>query len=837
MEFIVPLKRTTLHLLSGRAVSPWQTVHLESPAPAMSAAAALHTRTVGLNLSSAVLVFGSESSLIERFIEKHGFSDKDHARKLITEMADGKDKARFLNHTLPDLIRTAKDALKEQVRCRLAAIEHRDFDEAVNAELSLEEPLYLTATLEHLNDLGNIFEESVKGMEPADSEISARIFGLGKHDLYRVMQENPEGFRTLFNPVLKEIASAFCTRAAFTCRLMLLSMFEMPGYMEDLAEIASNDTASAARNWTYKKSGKEMSREIKSGLRKVFLTVVNAPEYKLKDAETRQEQLFNAEVDFLRKYFYAGLVRVAAIYLREQIGYCWDGQPVSSDRRGLTFGGKLADIHDEMATLSETLLTGIYDVAGRRAEEIYGKPIVELTLPPRLNGEFKTQLKAHTTKMRREEDKLVKLASVRAVPDETARFQRLFDLVKIFGDEFKAIPIVDSHRRDPNKVPEELAQSIWAKTTPAEANAFSAAYNELKARPSMRVRSGSAAITSPRKHVSSSPQRAFANYLYGVYRTMVRPCFALVLGGAGAQRKFPTFDYDTIGIKESDNGKTSKGFDNATYFQKLYELIGDTMSRIDHNFDPNVSVVGNEVATLERFMTELDKRDTHSFFSARGYLTLAYGSGARYLAQSAIAGMHKFTGEPANARILEALYRYDHEMTVLAKKISRRDGGKKRINIKTDAGGIRDVDRLVWVMQLITGKFNASVPEMLQEIKSRFSPDKADQLIRSYNFVTNIRIRLDLAYGRNSKYLPEGEALETFSKALGYLPDNGSGAAGRLLKDLEQHMSIIETTVGEYISYLVDRQGMAQQVLDQLNGPFTLERLDPANLLPNLEAN
>ena len=119
-------------------------------------------------------------------------------------------------------------------------------------------------------------------------------------------------------------------------------------------------------------------------------------------------------------------------------------------------------------------------------------------------------------------------------------------------------------------------------------------------------------------------------------------------------------------------------------------------------------------------------------------------------------------------------------------------GQKARGNVKLGRGGIREVEFLVQVLQLINGgrdervRSRGSLPTLARLVECGYLPaDEGTALAAAYRFLRNVEHKIQIVHQRQTHVVPkDAREQETLARRLGY---RGEDAVARLWADLDHH--------------------------------------------------
>ena len=688
---------------------------------------------------------------IRSFVVRAGFKDLDAAIDNIHTMAAGiwgDMRPKFFESVLP----------------RLAALPFGQNIDAAFAQLA---------------GISRTFDQAGQDVITTSSNISHSVFMRDKLDLYQTICRHPEGLANLFDPTIDRIAETFGTIAKFSCRLLLFTMFEYPDHFGELTAIVGYPSAKVPE-----KRMREMRREIGSGLRQAEARLKELPEFRALPDNEKADLVFREEVEFLRKYSHFGLVRIACIYLREFIGR---GDPAGAGgmQKEMFEAAKrnMRQIYDEMSNLSNALLGSAFLIAQRNAWAHYGKPLKDLRLPDEPKA-ARAELRSIDALMNRIEDARVRRAFESSHKTQRKRLARMRRLLEKHRTDFEKVDLAAEGPERYDSGP-RMSALIWKGLSARERFVINSAFS--------RADDGMDAATS------------VANYLFGMYRLLRESRFALLLGGANARREFPSFDYDCFFVYEED-GTTTAGKTNREYFRYLIDRLSTAITEIDHRCDSFFAPFKNDFGTPREMAGFFNRKDIASYANARAFTALGYGAGDRDFAQQVIDDIYRFVYQPETAQALTLMRVHQHHLMRTSTGMNEEYPGSE-INIKYHPGGLRDIAILFWIYKLLNGQRENDVFRILHELGKKY-PRLIPPLTESYQFLMDIRIRLDLDIGRNNKELPSREeGLERLAKALGYGEDN---PYRRFSNEVLGHRGRISAISGELVGKLADVEAISK---------------------------
>ena len=291
------------------------------------------------------------------------------------------------------------------------------------------------------------------------------------------------------------------------------------------------------------------------------------------------------------------------------------------------------------------------------------------------------------------------------------------------------------------------------------------------------------------------------DYLIALYGTPSSE-FAIILSGANSRREFPAFDYDAMGVIEKD-GETSGGVQgkktNRKFFNALFENIADSTTNIGHNLDRNFIREDRQgrplnCVTPEDYLNELRAMGFEDPFVYLGLDNLSFGCGDGGVADRMIGIAEELVRE--NAADLAAAQ--------LIRREVREDMWRNvGINIKESKGGLRDIMDLMVVYKAVEEVPEKNIFDLIDVIG--IEPNQRNVLMASYCWLMNLRVRLDLEYGRNHKHLPTQQDLQRFVRILGYQDRDGKDAVDLFMDDFQHYSGTVRKVTDELLTSAIDR--------------------------------
>jgi [glutamine synthetase] adenylyltransferase / [glutamine synthetase]-adenylyl-L-tyrosine phosphorylase len=133
------------------------------------------------------------------------------------------------------------------------------------------------------------------------------------------------------------------------------------------------------------------------------------------------------------------------------------------------------------------------------------------------------------------------------------------------------------------------------------------------------------------------------------------------------------------------------------------------------------------------------------------------------------------------------------DMQDMKARVETRMGDKVgRGNVKLGRGGIREIEFLVQVLQLVHGgrdervRGRGSLPTLANLTQAGYLPaEEGEALMQAYRFLRNVEHKIQIVHQLQTHTVPtDGRERETLARRLGYRAD---GAAAQLWADLDRH--------------------------------------------------
>jgi hypothetical protein len=635
-------------------------------------------------------------------------------------------------------------------------------------------------------NIGQVFEEAY--LPPAKTLISSRIFNLTKFDLYELLLKYPESISNFFDPRVLKTAYFFKDNARFICRVFLISVLENRKYFDTLLDLQH-------REIPVEKRARAMRWEISEELQEIEKEV-NGIAFEPDQSGQKEKELFVRKSDFIRRYAYVGLTRLAHIFIRFIIGE--EKKSPDRDFKDAAFRRSqfiMAHIHDEMSNLSNVLLQTAYSVAEEYIRSLYGTPYHIYDFPA--DNDYEKIIGNAVKSLNRMTDRLIVTSWTNEVyPGEKNEYlKRIRSLLLRFRDEFDRIQIKETKTRM-EQVYSELNEKIFTENLNLrEIEVFQDVF---------------------RKHAGSqNVRKAFFEFIFGIHAAMKRTRFAIILGGANARQEFPSFDYDGFGAFEK-NGITSTGCSNQFYFDRLQDLIREIVSTFGHDYGTAISPFGRHAVSLAELIkymnsdsdvyipeTDRDMMIPNYIGSyARAHIDLEYGAGNYEFSKNVIEKIHGWILHEKKADVAVGKY-----MDLKTK--SRLAEFEYFRNIKTSEGGLREICNVVWLYKCISGTEINGIARRL--LLMGIEKETVRELLESHNYLLNLRIRLDFHYGQNGKFIPSGKELDLFAHSLGYIYSDGKTEGKNLLDDLYFHSNRIADITSSLVMKMVGENPWLKQ--------------------------
>ncbi len=275
------------------------------------------------------------------------------------------------------------------------------------------------------------------------------------------------------------------------------------------------------------------------------------------------------------------------------------------------------------------------------------------------------------------------------------------------------------------------------------------------------------------------------------------PFTVLGMGKLGGGELNFSSDVDVLYLYESEAGESTGGprgsLSARQYFTRLAELITRALQEV----------------TPSGFAFRVDLRlrpegINGPIVNAAPNALLYYEAYGQTWERSAliqgrpIAGSHEL-GEHFLREVQPFVYRryLDYatvaDMKEMKARLEARLGEKVgRGNVKLGPGGIREIEFLVQVMQLIHGgrddrlRGGGSLPTLGRLVAGGYlPPEEGTALVEAYRFLRNVEHKIQIVHERQTHSLPAtAHEQETLARRLGY---RGAGAVAQLWADLDRH--------------------------------------------------
>jgi glutamate-ammonia-ligase adenylyltransferase len=260
-------------------------------------------------------------------------------------------------------------------------------------------------------------------------------------------------------------------------------------------------------------------------------------------------------------------------------------------------------------------------------------------------------------------------------------------------------------------------------------------------------------------------------------------------------------DVDVVYLYESDAGVSSGGrrgsLEPGAFFTRLAELITRAMQevtaagfafRVDLRLRPDGmnGPIANSVAnTLLYYESYGQTWERTALIQARPV------AGSPSLGDHFLHDVRPFVFR----RYLD--YATVADMKEMKARVETGLGGKGgRGNVKLGRGGVREIEFLVQVLQLINGgrdervRTRGSLATLQRLVACRYLPeDEGAALAGAYRFLRNVEHKIQIVHQRQTHSVPRDvREQETLARRLGY---RGAAAAAQLWADLDHHNDVV----------------------------------------------
>jgi glutamate-ammonia-ligase adenylyltransferase len=271
----------------------------------------------------------------------------------------------------------------------------------------------------------------------------------------------------------------------------------------------------------------------------------------------------------------------------------------------------------------------------------------------------------------------------------------------------------------------------------------------------------------------------------------------LAMGKLGGGELNFSSDVDVMYLYEADAGSSSGGprgtLEARAYCTRLAELVTRALQeitsagfafRVDLRLRPDgingpiVNAVGNGLLYYESYGQTWERT---ALIQARPV------AGATELGEQFLRGISPFVYR----RYLD--YATVADMKEMKARVEAQLGEKVgHGNVKLGRGGIREIEFVVQVLQLIHGgrderlRGGGSLPTLERLMAGGYlPPDEGGALIEAYRFLRNVEHKIQIVDQRQTHTLPSAaREQETLARRLGY---RGDAAGGQLLADLDRY--------------------------------------------------
>jgi hypothetical protein len=307
---------------------------------------------------------------------------------------------------------------------------------------------------------------------------------------------------------------------------------------------------------------------------------------------------------------------------------------------------------------------------------------------------------------------------------------------------------------------------------------------------------------------------------------------AIVLAGANSRREFPSFHVDAAAVTSPDDpaqpeergfGLTSGGsrppITNLEYHEELTRRIRDSAKAAGHLVDFDTITLGPEGRALNCrtpaiVCGALDAAAAAEPAVLFGAENLTYGCGDPAVAGEMLEASSRLIGRHAPAYA---------SAVILDRENRDKEWRAEKPNIKYSKGGLHDLVEVVDTYKAVEGLPQNSIFDLVGAIykglKSGAEPAKAElldaqekQLMKSYLWLMNLRVRLDLEYGRQHKFLPEDAHLRRFVRMFGYA-DQERDPVEAFMEDYETNTRRVREATDDLLRTLIERHPPVSEAL------------------------
>jgi len=305
--------------------------------------------------------------------------------------------------------------------------------------------------------------------------------------------------------------------------------------------------------------------------------------------------------------------------------------------------------------------------------------------------------------------------------------------------------------------------------------------------------------------------------------------FAVIgMGKLGGYELNFSSDVDVMFVY-SHEGQTTKGFENRHYFDKMSEFIIRAMSeiteegyvfRMDARLRPESSA-GCIARSLDSY--EAYYEGWGETFDRQALIKARCVAGDEKLGRMFIEMIQPFIYQRYLDEDSITLIR--EEIARTKRRIERRIGEKNATHVKLGIGGIREIEFIVQMMQLVRGGRDKELRErntlrIIDRLhaKAHLSETERSQLSEAYRFLRTVEHRIQIEFDRQLHVLPDKpDELEKLAKRTGYSDANA------FMRDYKIHTNRVRQIFEKIFQS------------DYVTGEFDLELLLESNAKSEIE--
>lgn len=279
---------------------------------------------------------------------------------------------------------------------------------------------------------------------------------------------------------------------------------------------------------------------------------------------------------------------------------------------------------------------------------------------------------------------------------------------------------------------------------------------------------------------------------------------AMGMGKLGGGELNFSSDVDLVYVYESDTGHSLGGrrgkIEPRAYFTRLAELMTRALQeatasgfafRVDLRLRPDGmnGPIANSVANAVLYYESYGQT-----WERTALLPARPVAGSRQLGEAFLREMRPFVYRSYLDFSTVA------DMKAMKDRIESQLGGKAgRDNLKLGRGGIREIEFLAQVFQVIHGgrdervRVRGTLPTLQRLVECRYLPaDEGRALSEAYRYLRNVEHKIQIVHQRQTHSLPsDPREQETLARRLGY---RQADASGQFLADLHRHTELVRRT-------------------------------------------